>query len=255
MQTWMQWLILPLQTKKKKKRKRTNSKYFKGRDCLVLALSIYIALAVCRPPSACPKCSNMTYPHFTDGRTEAQRGQVTCPRPRSQRVEAEQESEPSCSWVTLCLLKTNRKKGLCNPENHQPPNLPYSEEEIHSGEELEQHYQGEQGGKREGHKPGRCHSRHIQAGAGGKKGETVKPAATRFKLARNAGLSFAWSHPRPSTELGTSRCSPRGSAPAEGGFGDHAAKPRSLARLRLPASRLSVGIKHHTVRNHITTRH
>lgn len=89
----------------------------------------------------------MTYPHFTDGRTEAQRGQVTCPRPRNQRVEAEQESEPGCSRVTPCLLKTNRKKGLCNPENHQPPNLPYSEEEIHSGEEFEQHYQGEQGVK------------------------------------------------------------------------------------------------------------
>lgn len=124
--------------------------------------------------------------------------------------------------------KTNQKKGLCNPENHQPPNLPYSEEEIHSGEELEQHYRGEQGAKG-GTQPRRVSQPTHPGWSRRKKGETVKPAATYLKLARNAGLSFARSHPRPSAELGTSRCSPRGSAPAEGGFGDHAAKPSSLA--------------------------
>lgn len=76
---------------------------------MVLALSIYIALAVCRPPSACPKCSNMTYPHFTDGRTEAQRGQVTCPRPRSQRVEAEQESELFSGYTSPAKNKPKKK--------------------------------------------------------------------------------------------------------------------------------------------------
>lgn len=104
--------------------------------------------------------------------------------------------------------KNKPKKGLCNPENHRPPNLPYSEEEVHSGEELEQHYREEQGAKG-GTRPRRV-SQPTQPGwSRRKKGKTVKPAATRFKLARNAGLSFARSHPHPSAELGTSSCSPR----------------------------------------------
>lgn len=96
MQTWMQCLILPLKIKKK------ISKCLEGRDHLVvIALSTYVALAARGQPNALQKCLNMTYPHFTDGRTEAQRGSVTCPRPRSWTVEAEQEREARCSWSRL----------------------------------------------------------------------------------------------------------------------------------------------------------
>lgn len=115
-------------------------------------------------------------------------------------------------------------------------------------------------GQREGHDPSGCHSLHGRAGAGERKGKTVKPAATHFKLTRNAGLSFARSlreaiHLHPQS-WGFSSRSRLGSASANGGFWDHAAKPPSLTCLRqlFPILQLRIKITSVTaVRNHITT--
>lgn len=72
----------------------------------------------------------------------------------------------------------------------------------------------------------------------------MKPASMHFKLTRNAGLSFARLHQgaihlHPQSQ-GFSSCSRLGSASADRGFWDHAAKPPSPARLQqhLPISQL-----------------